>query len=419
LRAADRRQPTSHNYSELVVADKKMLITNAKIVDVLAGEIKSEDAVRISASGEISELGKSTTLNRSGDGTVIDLDGRYLFPGLISCHSHLSVVFPFSLTDPNEDPALTAFRAAERAHEALASGITTLRSVHEQNQVDLYLRRAAKAGWFQGPRIFGAGRALSTPDGHGAGSACSYAKDFNGFYKAAIGELDDGADHLKIFITGGLARAGERPEDPEMTDDEIRGVVKAAEERNSYVVAHAGESAAIQQALRLGVRSFEHGYVMDQATVDAMAAKDVFYSPTLCVTRSESWMREKGFEEASIQNCLAVADRHLASVKLAIGAGIKMTNGTDYPPGDLVDGASAALHELFLMHGAGLSTLKSLQSITTTAASLIKQEDKLGQINKGFFGDLIAMRGNPLDDPQNLRELDLVMQGGRVIANRL
>ena len=161
-----------------------------------------------------------------------------------------------------------------------------------------------------------------------------------------------------------------------MTDDEIRGVVKAAEERNTYVVAHAGESAAIQQALRLGVRSFEHGYIMDQTTVDAMAAKDVFYSPTLCVTRSESWMREKGFEEASIQNCLAVADRHLASAKLAIKAGIKMTNGTDYPPADKVEGTSAALHELFLMHGAGLSTLKSLQSITSTAASLINQKDQ-------------------------------------------
>jgi len=419
MRSSNFRKSTCNNNFKLEASRAKLLVTNAKIVDVLNGEIRSEDALRVSASGEITELGKSTTLNRSGNEEALDLDGRYLFPGLISCHSHLSVVFPFSLTDPNEDPALTAFRAAERAHQALDSGITTLRSVHEQNQVDLYLRRAAKAGWFQGPRIFGAGRALSTPEGHGEGSACSYAKDFDGFYKAAIGELDAGADHLKIFITGGLARAGERPEDPEMTDDEIRGVVKAAEERNTYVVAHAGESAAIQQALRLGVRSFEHGYVMDQATVDAMAAKDVFYSPTLCVTRSESWMREKGFEEASIQNCLAVADRHLASVKLAIGAGIKMTNGTDYPPGDLVDGASAALHELFLMHGAGLSTLKSLQSITTTAASLIKQEDKLGQINKGFFGDFIAMRGNPLDDPQNLRELDLVVQGGRTIANRL
>ena len=152
-----------------------MLITNSKIVDVLSGEIRSEDAVRVAASGEITELGKSTTLNRSSDETIIDLDGRYLFPGLISCHTHLSVVFPFSLTDPNEDSAITAFRAAERAHDALHSGITTLRSVHEQNLVDLYLRRAAESGWFIGPRIFGAGRALSTPEGHGAGSACSYA----------------------------------------------------------------------------------------------------------------------------------------------------------------------------------------------------------------------------------------------------
>ena len=71
------------------------------------------------------------------------------------------------------------------------------------------------------------------------------------------------------------------------------------------------------------------------------------------------------------------------------------------------------------MHGAGLSTLKSLQSITSTAASLINQKDKLGQINKGFYGDFIAMRGNPLDDPQNLRELDLVMQGGQIVENKL
>ena len=399
-----------------------MLLVNAKIVDALNGDISKFDAIRTNDQGEIVDVGASTTLNRNlakNQEPTIDLDGRYLFPGLISCHTHLSVVFPFSLTDPNEDPAITAFRAAERAHDALHAGITTIRCVHEQNQVDLALRRAAVAGWFNGPRIFGAGRALSTPEGHGKGSACSYAKDFDGFYQAAINELEAGADHLKIFITGGLARAGESPEDPEMTDDEIAGAVKAAQEHDSYVVAHAGESSAIQQALRLGVRSFEHGYVMDQQTVDAMAAKDVFYSPTLCVTRSESWMREKGFEESSIQNCLAVSDRHLASVKLAIKAGIKMTNGTDYPPGDLVDGVPAALHELFLMHEAGLSTVKALQSITSTAASLIRQENKLGQIKTGFYGDVIALRNNPLDDPQNLRNIDLVMQNGQIVESRL
>ncbi len=396
-----------------------MLLENVNLVDVINGEVIRESAVRVNKAGVISQIGKVTTLRKEGNEEVIDLEGRYLFPGLISCHTHLSIVFPFSLTNPDENPAVTAFRAAQRAREALLSGITTLRSVHEQNQVDLALRNAAKAGWFEGPRIFGAGRALSKPNGHGKGLACSYAEGFEGFYQAALGELKDGADHLKIFITGGLAHAGEKPEAPEMSDDEIRGVVKAAEEFDTYVVAHAGGSEAIQQALRLGVRSFEHGYVMDQVTVDAMAAKDVFYSPTLCVTRSESWMRAKGFEEASIQNCLAASDRHLASAQLAIKAGIKMTNGTDYPPGDLVDGVSVALHELFLMHEAGLSTLKSLQSITSTAAALINQSHHLGQIREGFMGDFVAMPDNPIDDPQNLRDIDFVMQGGETIVSRL
>jgi imidazolonepropionase-like amidohydrolase len=397
------------------------VFTNAKIVDVIEGRILNHDAVRVDKGGKITSVGVSMRLTSSLDNgeEVVDLGGRYLFPGLISCHTHLSVVFPFSLTDPNENPAVTAYRSAQRASEALKAGITTLRSVHEQNQADLMLRAAAKSGWFEGPRIFGAGRALSTPNGHGKGSACSYAKDFDGFYRAATEELQAGADHIKIFITGGLAHAGESPDIPEMTDDEISGAVKAAEEHGTYVVAHAGESKAIQQALRLGVTSFEHGYVMDQETVDAMKAKNVFYSPTLCVTRSESWMRAKGFEEPSIQNALKASERHLESVKLAIKADLRMTNGTDYPPGDLVDGVPAALHELFLMHDAGLSTLKSLQSITSTAAALIRQEDSLGQIREGFEGDLIALEGNPLDDPQNLRNIDLVVQAGRVINSNL
>ena len=397
------------------------VFTNAKIVDVIEDRILNHDAVRVDKGGKITSVGVSMRLTSSLDNgeEVVDLGGRYLFPGLISCHTHLSVVFPFSLTDPNENPAVTAYRSAQRASEALKAGITTLRSVHEQNQADLMLRAAAKSGWFEGPRIFGAGRALSTPNGHGKGSACSYAKDFDGFYRAATEELQAGADHIKIFITGGLAHAGESPDIPEMTDDEISGAVKAAEEHGTYVVAHAGESRAIQQALRLGVTSFEHGYVMDQETVDAMKAKNVFYSPTLCVTRSESWMRAKGFEEPSIQNALKASERHLESVKLAIKADLRMTNGTDYPPGDLVDGVPAALHELFLMHDAGLSTLKSLQSITSTAAALIRQEDSLGQIREGFEGDLIALEGNPLDDPQNLRSIDLVVQAGRVINSNL
>lgn len=389
-----------------------MWFSNGHIVDVITGDVLRNRHIKVESDGRISQI-QSDAPSRSE--LSHDLGGRYILPGIISCHTHLSVVFPFRDTDEQENPALTAYRAAQRAKEALLAGITTLRCVHEQNQVDLILKAAAKRGWFKGPRIFGAGRAISTPNGHGAGAACSYAEGFEGFYQAAKDELTAGADHIKIFINGGLAHAGERPEDAEMTDEEIAGAVKAAHEHDTYVVAHSGESTAIMQALRQGVRSFEHIYQLDEATAEAMSSAGAFVTPTLCVTRSESWMRENGFEEHSIQNALKASEQHLVSVKRAIAAKIPMINGTDYPPGDLVDGLSAALHEFYLMHDAGLTPLQSLQSISSTAAKLLKKENELGQIAPKYFGDFITLNSNPLENLEALRSIELVVQGGKII----
>jgi imidazolonepropionase-like amidohydrolase len=389
-----------------------MWFSNGNIVDVTNGEVLRNRHIEVDPSGRISQIQSDRP---SSSEKTIDLGGQYILPGIISCHTHLSVVFPFRDTDENENPALTAYRAAQRAQEALNAGITTLRCVHEQNQVDLILKAAAKRGWFKSPRIFGAGRAISTPNGHGSGADCSYAEGFDGFYQAALDELKAGADHIKIFINGGLAHAGERPEDAEMTDEEIAGAVKAAHEHDTYVVAHSGESTAIMQALRQGVRSFEHIYQLDVATAEAMASAGAFVTPTLCVTRSESWMRANGFEEHSIQNALNASEQHLVSVKRAIAAKLPMINGTDYPPGDLVDGLSAALHELFLMHGAGLTPLQSLQSISSTAAKLLNRENEIGQVAPKYFGDFIAVQDNPLENLDTLRKINLVVQGGEVI----
>ena len=142
-----------------------MKIVNANIVDVVNGDVLERKTIHIEK-GIITNIDGSTPLVNED---VIDAAGKFVVPGIISCHTHLSVVFPFSDTDENESPAITAFRAATRAQQALASGITTIRCVHEQNKVDLFLKAAIKRGWSKAPRIFGAGRALSTPDGHGAG----------------------------------------------------------------------------------------------------------------------------------------------------------------------------------------------------------------------------------------------------------
>lgn len=393
-----------------------MWLVNARLVDVRTGERPDRASVHIGPDTTIAEIAAEPPRGLRDD-EVIDVRGRWLLPGLISCHTHLSVVFPFADTDEAEDPALTAYRSATRARDALIAGITTIRCVHEQNRADLFLRTAAARGWFAAPRILGAGRAVSTVGGHGAGAACAYASGEDEFYRAATAELLAGADHIKIFINGGLAGAGESPDDPEMTDAEIRGAVRAADEHDTYVVAHSGEPGAIGQALAQGVRCFEHAYRLDADTARRLAAPGIFLTPTLCVTRSESWMRDKGFEEHSIQNALAAADQHLASIRIAIDAGVTLLNGTDYPPGDLVDGVPAAVHELLLMHDAGLDPLQALQSMSLNPARLFGAEGRLGEIRPGAVGDLVAVDGDPLADLDAMREISLVVQGGAVVRD--
>jgi imidazolonepropionase-like amidohydrolase len=387
---------------------------NARVVDVLAGEVLPGRAVQTAADGRIVQVAAAPPAGLP-DADVVDVAGRWLLPGLISCHTHLSVVFPFSDTDEAENPAITAYRSATRAEDALRAGITTIRCVHEQNRADLLLRTAVQRGWFQAPRIVGAGRAISTPGGHGQGAGCAYATGERAFYEAALAELVAGADHVKIFINGGLAGASEHYAQPEMTDEEIRGAVRAAADHDTYVVAHSGESAAIRQALAAGVRCFEHAYRLDAETAALLARPGIFLTPTLCVTRSESWMRATGFEEHSIRNAQNAADDHLSSIQRAIRAGVTLVNGTDIPPGDVVDGVPAAVHEVRLMAAAGLPPLLSLQSVSVNAARLLGIDDHVGQIRPGHAADFVAVAADPLRDVSALRTISLVVQGGRVV----
>ncbi|WP_055479941.1 amidohydrolase family protein [Sphaerimonospora mesophila] len=390
-------------------------LTGAHVVDVDEGAVRRDRSVRVE-DGVIAEVG--TAVPPPG-ARVIDVAGRHLLPGLISCHTHLSLVVPFSDLDPAEPGVLTSFRAAQRAHEALRAGLTTLRCVHEQNRVDMFLREAIGRGWFRGPRIFGAGQAITTPNGHGSGSDCVVAAGGEEFYRAALAELAAGADHVKVFINGGIAAAGEDVTASEMSDEELAGTVRAAREHDAYVVAHSGHSTAIRQALAQGVRSFEHAYDLDEDTARLLAAADAYVTPTLCVTRSEPWMRANDFAESTIENARKQNVTHLRSVRNAIAAGVRLVNGTDIPPGDDVGGVPAAIYELLLMHEAGLDRLTALRSITTTAARLLRADDRIGRIAPGFAADFVAVAGDPLADLAAMREISLVVQAGEVIREEL
>src|SRR6201999_2044403 len=125
-----------------------MWFVNANVVDVLAGEVLPGRAIEVARDGTIAQVAAAVPPGLPNGG-VLDVAGRWVLPGLISCHTHLSVVFPFSDTDEAENPALTAYRSAARAAAALDAGITTLRCVHEQNRADLLLREAAARGWIR------------------------------------------------------------------------------------------------------------------------------------------------------------------------------------------------------------------------------------------------------------------------------
>jgi imidazolonepropionase-like amidohydrolase len=393
-----------------------MWLTNCQLVDVETGSVHPSAAVEIQ-DDRITSVRTAAADRPDPAADSYDLGGRFLLPGIISCHTHLSVVFPFDATDEQESPGLSTMRAAARARDALLAGITTIRCVHEQNRADLLLRQSAREGWVQVPRIFGAGQAISTTGGHGWGMGCSYADGPEQFLAAARAELAAGADHIKVFITGGLAHAGEVMTGMQITAEEVGGAVRAATEKGTYVVAHAANSAAIGEALRAGVRSFEHAYELDDETARAIAAQGAFLTPTLCVTRMPEWMRTHAFTPDQIERALAAGPQHLDSIKRAVDAGVTLINGTDYPPGEPGDDTVVAVRELELTAEAGLDPAAALRTVTVNAARLLQAERELGQVRVGYLADLIAVDDDPTRSVSAIRGVSFVLAAGSVVRD--
>lgn len=349
---------------------------------------------------------------------IRDMGGRWLMPGLMDMHVHLSLALPgpAEMAAKLENDMDLTIRAYRNALEALEAGVTFIRTVGDARHVDLALKKAINNGQLKGPRLFCAGRAVIITGGHGfSGGFCLEADGADGFRAAVRAQLRAGADVIKLCITGGIAGEHETIRDAQATFAEMEAACEAAHNAGKRITAHAGSSHAIIQGIRAGLDCIEHGYFIEDRTIEFMVEHGTYLVPTLSVSRAEEYMRERGCPQWMIDKSLKAGEEHMLGYQKALAAGVKLAMGTDMLPTEHYQGTHAVYREIEWMVEGGMKPEIALMATTCRAAELCGVNDKLGSVTPGKWADLIAMPQSPLENIRNLRNLDFVMKDGQVI----
>jgi imidazolonepropionase-like amidohydrolase len=364
----------------------------------------------------------------AGKADVVDLRGRVLMPGLIDAHVH---IFLSELNIPllaQQTSTYIAARSTEILRSMLARGFT---SVRDTGGADWGIRDAVNSGVLEGPRLFIAGRVLSQTGGHGdfrnrtasrpePCDCCSglgmFAHIVDGVpevLKAAREELRKGSDCIKIMISGGVASPYDPLESLQYTIEEIRAAVQAAESWGKYVTAHAYSAEAVRRGVECGVRSIEHGNLIDEPTAKIVAEHHAFVVPTLVTYDSMARRgKELGMSETNLTKNRKVLERGLRSLEICKSAGVELGFGSDLL-GALQDDQSRE----FLIRAKALSPAEIIRSATLTNAKILCKEGELGTIRPGAFADLLVVDGNPLSDLNVLQQqgahISMIVKNGR------
>lgn len=361
---------------------------------------------------------------------VIDLSDFTCLPGLIDMHVHLtgqssprSYIEQFTLNVA--DSALTA---AYYADITLNAGFTTVRNLGDDGSVTVSLRKAIASGKAIGPRIFTAGKSLATTGGH-ADPTNGYRADLRGDPQAKEGVVNgpieatkavrqrykDGADLIKITATGGVLSTAKSGQNPQFMDDELVAIVNTAKDYGFKVAAHAHGAEGMKRAIRAGIDSVEHGTLMDDETRKLMRQKGTYLVPTILAGEfvAQKAKIDGYFPEIVRPKALAIGPQLKDNFKKAYESGVKIAFGTD--SGVSAHGDNA--QEFALMVESGMSTMEAIRTATVHAADLLGESEKLGSLEAGKFADIVAVKGNPLDDIRLLEDISFVMKAGVVYKN--
>lgn len=371
----------------------------------------------------------ATSLPSTPQTTVLDVRGRTLMPGLIDAHFHCnSPTLDIGAIDRMASSHLAQY-ARKYMEETLLRGFTTVR---DAGGADMGLVRAADEGLIASPRLYISGKALSQTGGHGDMRAAEWHDMCGCGYRGALSALADGADEvrravrdqlrqgvhqIKIFVSGGVLS----PTDPiwmdQFNDTEMQVAVEEAARWRTYVMAHAHTAAAARRCATNGVRSIEHGTLIDRATAEFVAQHGTFVVPTLAVVDG-ILNGPIQLPPAMLEKAKMVGDKAHEAARHCLEAGVKLGLGTD------LFGAlhGREMHELVIRADV-TGALNTLQSATAINAELIGMKDQLGVIKPGALADLLVLDGDPvasiklfLDTATNVK---VIMKNGRFVKNEL
>lgn len=365
-----------------------------------------------------------------GEVKLVELKDHTVMPGFMDMHTHLmmehnkrSYSEKFFMNDAD-----FALRSTSYAKKTLMAGFTTVRDLGDNGSNSVALRNAIEKGWIVGPRIYTAGKSLATTGGHADptnGTKGRFKRDagpvdgvINGVEdarKAVRQRYKEGANLIKLTATGGVLSLATSGQNPQFTMEELTTIVEIAKDYKMTVAVHAHGTEGMKRAVLAGVDSIEHGTFMTPEVMDLMKERGTYLVPTLM---AGDWVTEKAKDEDYFPAVVRPKAASIGPVILktfakAHAAGVKVAFGTDSGVSPHGDNA----REFELMVVCGMKPMQAISSATIEAAKLLKIDDQLGTIEPGKLADLVAVKGNPIDNISLMKEVSFVMKDGVIYKN--
>jgi imidazolonepropionase-like amidohydrolase len=409
----------------------RQAIVNARPFDAVEGSIGPVSTIVIEGDRIADILADG---RRIDDARIIDAAGRVVLPGLIDAHVHVVAASHDLVALGLQAPSLLVAQSSQIMRAMLHRGFT---SVRDAAGADFGLQEAVQRGLFEGPRLSIAGFPVSQTGGHadmrpkgvrtremfcscaGLGLIGAIADGVGEVRRAVREQVRNGANQIKIMAGGGISSPTDPLEGTQFSIDELRAACEEAEAANLYAMAHAYSPRAVTRAVQAGVRSIEHGNLIDEATARVMKEHGAYLVPTLSTYAALADEGERlGWSEEMLEKLERVKSRGIEAVRIARAEGVPVVFGTDLL-GHMHERQSGE----FDLRLRAMSPVEALQSATIVAARLMRQEGRIGELVAGAFADLLIVDGDPTQELSMLTRpkegIRLVMQGGRTVRSSL